>query len=585
MRLPEKTSKHHQAMKTRTAKRQMFLIIGWLTATLSWYMDGTHAAVTLDGNDDFIIVGERSGDLTISGDLSVMKGIDFGVASSNPALAGVQVTYFNGAENCAKFDLADAAGSFAWRDNMSGTARTKMMLNASNQLLLYKKDNTGAGILIDPSTGQINLYGTSSGIYGNGAAIFTMDASGKLNFGNRSVAISNTSASTSSYTGALTVAGGIGVAADSYINGIRIGRGRGNSAYNTAFGNGALQNNTSGFYNTAYGFYALLFNNCGSGNTASGTYALYGNYNGNYNTAVGNYALLSNSNVWHNTAVGFNTLRYNYSGGSNVAIGSNAGTYQLNGASLSYASNSIYLGANTRGFLNGDQNSIVIGYNGLGEGSNTTVIGNYNTLKTHLYGTVVAKAITINSVPVMTATHGGNNVLSGGALMAIGTQTKATAGNAIAMGLATQATGSSAAALGGVGNQALGLASVAAGYWTKAATMHSVALGALNLGTGTGAQTWVETEPLFELGNGMDASTDFDFPNSSRSNAITTLKNGRTTLTNKEWKAHADAPLADPDGDTDSGGEALVVEGHTRLMGKVVIEQAQGDISMGIYGP
>ncbi|MEN9974225.1 MAG: hypothetical protein RLZZ282_231, partial [Verrucomicrobiota bacterium] len=28
-----------------------------------------------------------------------------------------------------------------------------------------------------------------------------------------------------------------------------------------------------------------------------------------------------------------------------------------------------------------------------------------------------------------------------------------------------------------------------------------------------------------------------------------------------------------------------VVEGHTRLRGKVIIEQAQGDISMGIYGP
>jgi hypothetical protein len=29
--------------------------------------------------------------------------------------------------------------------------------------------------------------------------------------------------------------------------------------------------------------------------------------------------------------------------------------------------------------------------------------------------------------------------------------------------------------------------------------------------------------------------------------------------------------------------EALVVEGHARLKGKVIIEQPQGDISMGIY--
>jgi hypothetical protein len=74
-------------------------------------------------------------------------------------------------------------------------------------------------------------------------------------------------------------------------------------------------------------------------------------------------------------------------------------------------------------------------------------------------------------------------------------------------------------------------------------------------------------------------------PFTSRSNAISTLKNGQTTLTNKAWLANAETPMADPDSLTDSGGEALVVEGHTRLRGKVIIEQAQGDISMGIYGP
>jgi hypothetical protein len=52
----------------------------------------------------------------------------------------------------------------------------------------------------------------------------------------------------------------------------------------------------------------------------------------------------------------------------------------------------------------------------------------------------------------------------------------------------------------------------------------------------------------------------------------------------QEWKAHSSTPLADPAATTDSGGEALVVEGHTRLKGKVIIEQPQGDISMGIYG-
>ena len=89
---------------------------------------------------------------------------------------------------------------------------------------------------------------------------------------------------------------------------------------------------------------------------------------------------------------------------------------------------------------------------------------------------------------------------------------------------------------------------------------------------------WIEESALLEVGNGNPDATKFD-----TSNAITTLKNGQTTLTNKAWKANITAPLADPIPTTDSGGNALVVEGHTVLKGKVVIEQAQGDISMGIY--
>jgi hypothetical protein len=84
----------------------------------------------------------------------------------------------------------------------------------------------------------------------------------------------------------------------------------------------------------------------------------------------------------------------------------------------------------------------------------------------------------------------------------------------------------------------------------------------------------VDTDPLFLIGNGSSASLT--------SNAIETLKNGRTTLKNKEWSSGS--PLAEPATPTSSNGYALVVDGHTRLRGKVIIEEPQGDISMGIYG-
>jgi hypothetical protein len=91
---------------------------------------------------------------------------------------------------------------------------------------------------------------------------------------------------------------------------------------------------------------------------------------------------------------------------------------------------------------------------------------------------------------------------------------------------------------------------------------------------------------LFELGNGAPDEYDAMSMSGYFSNAITTLKNGQTTLTNKAWlnRDSGTSATADPSSaTTDSGGEALVVEGHTRLKGKVIIEQPQGDISMGIY--
>lgn len=683
---------------------------------LACCLNTSQAAVTLNADDTFSLSPTATGDLTLTGDLGVMKGIDFGMTTTSPALAAVQLNYFGGTVNSAVSDLTTPLGTFLWRDNLVATARKKLQLDGANNLTLYKYDGTTTGILLNPNTSQITLPATGGGIYAGATPVFTIDVTGKLVFGNRPFTMPGTTPATSSTTGALTVAGGLGVAMDSYFNGIRAGRGGGNVASNTAYGAAALNNNTTGYYNTATGYYALGANTTGSLNTADGCYALGTNTTGFYNTAAGFYSLRSNSTGYYNTAngglslygnssgfcnsaVGFQTLQnnttgsnnvaagytanyynttgsnntaagsnslyFNTTGSSNVAIGANAGKYQANGASyLADPENSIYLGANSRGFSNLDQNSIVIGFGAVGEGANTTVIGNSSTLTTHLYGQVDVSALTINHSPVLTRSSGTASVLTNGAILALGESASATQPNAIAIGYFAQAgaygsvalgtgancsdvaynsiamsggqatnscsmatsygtangymsmacqtgaaegassiaiggydtyygnwpgnhsTGDNSTTLGGVGNQALGFASYASGFWTKAMSAHALALGSLNCGLGTDASNWVETDPLLELGNGTAPRSWEEPASSNRSNAITTLKNGRTTLTNKAWLAHPAAPLADPpDSDSDSGGEALVVEGHTRLKGKVIIEQVQGDISMGIYGP
>lgn len=123
---------------------------------------------------------------------------------------------------------------------------------------------------------------------------------------------------------------------------------------------------------------------------------------------------------------------------------------------------------------------------------------------------------------------------------------------------------------------ALGDHAVSMGIGTGAYCLNETVVGSYNKPMMGNATTWVATDSIFTVGNGTYYGVE-------ASNALQILKNGRTTLSNKAWSNTA--PLADPDeGDaTDADGEALVVEGHTRLKGKVVIEEPQGNISMGIY--
>ena len=339
------------------------------------------------------------------------------------------LTLFAGDTQVMKIDLTDAAGTLQWRDNLAAAARDKMKLDGGNLLTLYKSDGTGVGIQFNPNTGQINLPAGGSGICAGGIPVFTIGSTGSLVFTDRPLNLASPVAATSSTTGALTVAGGIGVAMDSYINGIRVGRGGGNVATNTAYGTSALQVNTTGYYNTAAGYdalqrnttgsantacgafalnsgttgayntasgtYSLFSTTTGSNNTAVGNYALYGTSTGNSNTAVGNYALSRTTSGTSNTALGTYALGSNSTASSNVAIGAYAGRYQANGSGLTPFNGNIYLGANTCGFSNLDQNAIVIGNGAVGEGANTTVIGNHGTTLTHLYGTVNAGGLTV----------------------------------------------------------------------------------------------------------------------------------------------------------------------------------------------
>jgi len=175
---------------------------------------------------------------------------------------------------------------------------------------------------------------------------------------------------------------------------------------NVGIGFQALTSNTTGINNTASGYQSLRDNTAGYANAASGTNSLRSNTTGNNNTASGYRSLVSNTTGNSNTASGGDSLRFNTTGSLNTASGYAAGLYIADGTTSNQTSGtSVYIGANTKALANGDANEIVIGYNAIGAGSNSVVLGNESITTTVLRGdvetdgTVTTGAYTVATLP------------------------------------------------------------------------------------------------------------------------------------------------------------------------------------------
>lgn len=160
-----------------------------------------------------------------------------------------------------------------------------------------------------------------------------------------------------------------------------------NGSDNTAIGNQSLFSNTTGKQNAGLGDYTLFNNTTGIQNAAFGGLSLYTNTTGRQNVALGNQALYSNIDGQLNTVSGYRSLYYTATGSYNLASGANAGIFISGGIKPNTAvDNSIFLGANTMAQANNQTNQIVIGHGSVGDGSNTTVLGNTSTVSTKLFG-------------------------------------------------------------------------------------------------------------------------------------------------------------------------------------------------------
>ena len=172
--------------------------------------------------------------------------------------------------------------------------------------------------------------------------------------------------------GTETIAGSKIFSNDLLVHGMSIGLGSGGYPRNIAIGLNLLLSNTTGNDIIAIGNAALNTNTIGGNHVAIGTAALYSNTIGNGNSGIG-----------------FEALYYNTTGSDNTAVGSDAGVYLQDGSTAnSITDKSIFIGANTKALADNQTNQIVIGYNTIGLGSNTVVIGNDDISSTSLKGQV-----------------------------------------------------------------------------------------------------------------------------------------------------------------------------------------------------
>ncbi len=277
------------------------------------------------------------------------------------------------------------------------------------------------------------------------------------------VLVSSSTASTSRFTGALQVYGGVGVSGSVYaadFNGANLSVGSSSTSnasnlsiglsdnlsstgaynYNYAIGSSIFSNDLSGSNNVGIGYSTLNRLTSGNGNIGVGSNVLSANTIGSNNIAFGGSSLrylvsvtaseinnnisIGNSSMGSaitgadNTSIGGNALSKITSGNSNIAIGSSAGAYNNattgpQGTSSGYltsSTNSIFIGTMALSNTTSSTNEIVIGSNAKGNGSNTTVIGN-----TSITSATINGDLTLARTTASTSTTTGALQVGGGA--------------------------------------------------------------------------------------------------------------------------------------------------------------------------
>jgi hypothetical protein len=284
-------------------------------------------------------------------------------------------------------------------------------------------------------------------------------------------------------------------------NGYAIGKGATASALTSmsvGYMSAASAQNALAFGNSnvSNGNYAVALGNSNTAGTASNAVAL-GNSNtssGTYSISLGNYNTSSNS---YSTAIGYYSTA---SGDKSLAIGAKY-VYTYNPKIIIIIPR--FKGSTGKGGeVDEDPNAIPAGMDNTGKGIIPIFSMNRINSADGLYSIAIGN---------------GNASTNGGATYGIYNTASALYATAIGFQNTASATASFAA---GSYNMSSGEYSTSFGRYTEARSENSFAIGRYNVQTGTSTD-WVDTEPIFQIGNG-DATTTHD--------AFRVLKNGGTYI-------------------------------------------------------
>ncbi|MBI1856885.1 hypothetical protein HYS01_01295, partial [Candidatus Saccharibacteria bacterium] len=346
----------------------------------------------------------RSAADTLKTDDTLLVAGNVGIGTTAPAQK-LQVTNGNLRFDQVAYPTAPTVAVNATAGNLNGAYQYRV----SYVTALGETETGTASAVVNPASQQVNLSAipTSSDTSVTARKIYRTTSGGNTflmklvttindnttttytdNIADGSLGVSESKVNT---TGGLifngTVRSGI---IDNATTAIGVNALRVNTGYNnSALGVNALYSNTTGFGNSALGNSALYSNTNGTNNTANGVSSLQSNIGGFNNSAFGYAALSSNTTGAYNSGFGYAALYNNTTGTHNSALGLDAGRFIADGTTANQTSgSSLYLGASTKALASGDANEIVIGYNAIGLGSNTAVLGNSSITTTALRGNV-----------------------------------------------------------------------------------------------------------------------------------------------------------------------------------------------------